>query len=130
MEPVLFLVKVKVNSALYAVFSERRPLGKYLINAHYLGISADENVKVAGIGVLQRCHSVELFHESVGVSVLFDVYGDLQTVQVGFVTNIGYLSYLARFGKVNYLILYLLDSGGGRYLGYLDAVGIGVKVVL
>ena len=69
-------------------------------------------------------------HKLIYLDTLFNVYRDLQTVDVCFISYARDLSYLVCLDKQTYLVNYRLDIGGVGYLCYLDTSLRLVKIVL
>ena len=103
----------------------RAPGGPLLQNPpdpQHLGHPADEDVEVAGKGVLQGGLLEEAGHELVRVRPPLEVNGELEAGEVRLVPHVGDFLGLARLDKLRHLVQNRLGGGGIGYLRNLNEV--------
>jgi len=122
MQLFLFLFQIKHQSAAHAFQTKGRPFFQNFTHAHYLRRTAYQNIKIAGIIILERCHAEQFLHNFFRVRASFQIYGDLQAVNISFIPDIGNLTQLSLLDAVYDLILDCLDRGAVRNLRDFQAV--------
>ena len=98
------------------------PLVQNLPHPHDLGHAADEDVEVAGHAVLEGGQLGQLGHDFLWVCPAFQVDGQFQTGQVGFISHIGDLFQLARLDQFRDLVHDGFHGGGIGNLKDFDQV--------
>ena len=88
MQPVFGLGEFEEKFTAHTLGAKRHPLGNNLFDTHHARRTGNEDIEVAGKTVLQRCTAEEFFHQLLGIYAFFQVDGDLQAVQVGFIANV------------------------------------------
>ena len=69
-------------------------------------------------------------HELVGVNTLAKIKRKLESVTVDLIAEVNNVLELALLDKSRYLVKYLLDGRGLRYLQYINAIFGGIVYVL
>ena len=103
-QTLLLALQIIVGAAAHAFGAECDPLQQNLAHAQHAGLAADQHIEVAGKTVLQRGCLEQTRHQLVRVLAALEVDGQLQAVQVGFITHIADLTDLAQFDQLGDLI--------------------------
>ena len=130
MELVLLLPQSEVHPPPDAPGTPGAPLFQQLPDAKDLGGPGDQDVEVAGDGVLEGRRSIEPGHELVRVHAPLEVDGQLQTVQVGLVPHIVDLFQLAGLNQLRHLVQNGLHGGGvGDFVNLHQILALDVAVL-
>ena len=122
-ELVLLFLAGEVGAAADAVHPPGSPLIQNLPHAHDPGHPGDEDVEVAGEGVLQGGGLEQLRAMSLsGSAPALEVDGELQAVEVGLVPHVGDLLDLAGLDQLRHLVQNGLHGGGVWDLVNFDEV--------
>ena len=121
-ELLLLLLADVPGAAAHPVHPPRRPLLQNLPHPHHPGHPGDEDIEVAGKGVLQGGGLEQPGHEHRRVGPPLQVDGQLQAVEIRLVPHIGDLLDPARLHQLRHLVQDGLHSGGVGDLIDLDDV--------
>ena len=111
MQLFLLFVQVKLYPTLYAAFPKGHPFLQNFPYAHDTGNAMNQNVKVAGIAVLKRCQAEQFLHHLLRISTTLQVNGQLQSVPVCLVPDIGNLSHFALLDDLYNFVLNGFNGG-------------------
>ena len=130
MELVLFLVEGEIHPPPDALCAPGAPLLQQLPDPQDLGRPGDEDVEVAGDGILQRGGPVELGHELVRVHAPLEVDGQLQAVQIRLVPHVGDFLQLPGLDQLRHLVQDgLHGSGVGNLVDFHHVLALHVPVL-
>ena len=121
-QTLLLALQIIVGAAAHAFGAECDPLQQNLAHAQHAGLAADQHIEVAGKTVFQRGCLEQTRHQLVRVLAALEVDGQLQAVQVGFITHIADLTDLAQFDQLGDLIHDGFHRCGRRNAGDVNAV--------
>ena len=119
---VLLLLHHEVGAPPHPLHAPARPLVQNLPHPHHPGHARDEDVEIAGEGVLEGGGAEELGHQLVRIGPPLEVDGDLEAVQIGLVPHVGDLPDLAPLHQLGHLVHDGLHRGGVGDLVDLDEV--------
>ena len=122
-ELVLGFLQVEIHPPAHAFGAEGDPLLQDPAHAQHLGHAGDEQVEIAGEGVLQRGHGEQPVHQLVRVDAPLEVDGDFQAVQADFVAHVSDFPHPAAFDQIRQLGDDGLHGGGKGNFGDVNAVG-------
>ena len=113
---VLLPCQFMENPAPDAFRTPCNPFLQNLLHAHDTGISGNEDVEVAGEGILQGRRTKELLHQLFRIRTALEVNREAQAVQVRLVAHVIDLADLPRLDQLGHLVQ---DGLAGRRIGNL-----------
>ena len=123
MELFLFLVQIKIGAAADTLDTESGPFLQNFTDPHHLWKTGNENIEITGKGVLQRGKAEQALHESVRFHTPFQVNGNFEPLQTGFVTDIANFLQFPLLDQLDDFFDDSFNGGCGRNLGDINAVG-------
>ena len=122
MQLCFLLLDLIEQAALNAIRTPGSPFLQDLAHTHNSGHTGNENIEIAGKGILQRGQPEQFLHQFVRFHAPLQVDGQLQTAQVGLITHIGNFLDLAGFDQLRHLVHNDFAGGGIGDLRNLNEV--------
>ena len=111
MQLVLLLLHDEVHPPPHGLRAPGSPLLQQLPHAQHFGGAGDQDIEVAGEGILQRGELEELGHELVRVRAPFEVNGQLQSGEVRLIPHVGDLLGASGLDELRHLVQNGLHRG-------------------
>ncbi len=120
----LFLLALtdEIGAPAHPVHPPGGPLRQNLAHPHHPGHPGDEDIEIAGEGILKGGHLEQPGHQLVRVGPPLQVDGQLHAVEVGLVPHVGDFLDLPPLDQLGYLVQDGLHGGGVGDLVHLDEV--------
>ncbi len=122
MQPILEIIQIKLRPPPNALPAESRPFVQNFPDSHDAGHPAHEDIKIAGKAVFKRRHAEQPLHQAIRIRAPFQVKGNFQTSQAGFIPDIRNFTEFSLFNKRDHFFNNSFDGRGRRNLRNINAV--------